>query len=116
MIGNNEGVFLLKKLFFGAVIGASLLLGACGSDDDAKKDGSTSAEPDAAALAEQKCMGCHGKNLEGSSAPALTKVGAEKSEEEIHDILINGTKGGMPSGLVNEEEADQLAKWLSEKK
>lgn len=106
----------MKKLFFGAVIGASLLLGACGGNDDAKKDGGTSAEPDAAALAEQKCMGCHGKNLEGSSAPALTKVGAEKSEEEIHDILMNGTKGGMPSGLVSEEEADQLAKWLSEKK
>ena len=105
----------MKKRLLSVIVGVSLMLGACGSNEDASKGG-TSAEPDAAQLAEQKCMGCHGKNLEGSSAPALTKVGAEKSEAEIHDILINGTKGGMPSGLVSEEEADELAKWLSEKK
>ncbi len=104
----------MKKYWMMTLIGASLLLAACGNDS-ASKDGS-SAEPDAAQLAEQKCMGCHGKNLEGASAPDLTKIGAEKSEDEIHDIIKNGTKGGMPSGLVNDEEAKELAKWLAEKK
>lgn len=106
----------MKKAFFGVMIGASLLLAACGGNDESGKENGTSAEPDATQLAEQKCMGCHGKNLEGGSAPALTKIGAEKSEEEIAKIIKEGTKGGMPAGLVKDEEADTLAKWLAEKK
>ncbi len=37
------------------------------------------------------------------------------SETEIHDIIING-QGGMPGGIIKGEEAEAVAKWLSEKK
>lgn len=93
-----------------------MLLAACGGSDEAGKNSGTTAEPDATQLAEQKCMGCHGKNLEGGSAPALDKIGADKTEEEIATIIKEGTKGGMPAGLVKDDEAEQLAKWLAEKK
>ncbi|MUV39615.1 hypothetical protein JNUCC1_03493 [Lentibacillus sp. JNUCC-1] len=66
---------------------------------------------------QSNCMSCHGEDLSGSgSAPALTEVGADHSKEDIKKIIINGTDGGMPGGLVNNEQADKLAEWLSEKK
>ncbi|OCA91138.1 cytochrome C [Bacillus sp. FJAT-27225] len=63
------------------------------------------------------CVTCHGNQLEGKgNAPKLADVGARLSEAEIKDILIKGTTGGMPGGLVQGAEADAVAKWLSEKK
>ncbi|WP_226036926.1 cytochrome c550 [Aquibacillus saliphilus] len=65
----------------------------------------------------QSCIGCHGGNLEGGgSAPSLQQVGSKYSEEEIHDIILNGIEGtAMPGGLVSGEEAEALASWLAEK-
>lgn len=60
------------------------------------------------------CASCHGGDLEGISAPALNAVGDHLSEDEINEIIMNGTDGGMPGGLVSAEEAAELANWLSE--
>src|SRR5699024_2837160 len=59
------------------------------------------------------CATCHGDDLSGEMGPDLTKVGAELSEDEIHDVIMNG-KGQMPPGLVDADEADALAEWLGE--
>ena len=66
----------------------------------------------------QSCIGCHGGELEGvGNAPALTNIGSKYSEEEIHDIIVNGIEGtAMPGGMATGEEAEVLAKWLAEKK
>ena len=56
------------------------------------------------------------ENLEGAGgAPALADVGSRLSEEEIHDVIING-RPGMPGNLIKGEEAEAVAKWLAEKK
>lgn len=60
------------------------------------------------------CASCHGADLEGTSAPSLVDVGSKFSEDEIKDIIINGTDGGMPAGLVDAEQSAALAEWLSE--
>lgn len=110
----------MKKKLLAAVFGTMLILGACGDDgDDASKDdgatGGDSVAVDAEAVVQQKCITCHGGNLEGGSGPALDKIGATMSEEEIHDVIING-QGGMPKEIIKGDDADAVAKWLAEKK
>jgi len=61
-----------------------------------------------------ECASCHGDDLSGDSAPELQEVGERLSEDEIETIINEGTDGGMPGGLVDAEEAQQLAEWLSE--
>lgn len=115
----------MKKKLLAAVFGATLLLGACGGGDDdttVDEDATTdtpdteeTSSVDPEAVVDQSCIQCHGGNLEGGSGPDLTSVGATHSEDEIHDIIENG-QGGMPPGLIEGEELDAVAKWLSEKK
>jgi cytochrome c550 len=59
----------------------------------------------------QSCAGCHGSAYEGGMGPALKGIG--KSQEEIKEILTNGLPGGMPAGLVQGEQADAMAEWLT---
>lgn len=110
----------LKKKLLVAIFGAVLVLGACGGGDDNAKDDAAAPEGetasvDAEAVANGKCITCHGGNLEGASGPALDKIGAEMSEAEIRDVIANG-QGGMPGNIIEGEEADAVAKWLAEKK
>ncbi len=44
----------------------------------------------------------------------MKEVGGKYKESEIKDIVVNG-RGGMPGNLVDEKEAEAVAKWLSEK-
>lgn len=111
----------MNKKLLAAIFGSVLVLGACGGDDEGdsnagsdNNDGSSVAV-DAEAVVQQKCISCHGGNLEGASAPALDKIGADLSEEEIHTIIVDG-KGGMPGGLIKGDDADAVAAWLAEKK
>jgi len=60
------------------------------------------------------CASCHGSDLTGGSAPDLTEVGDSHSADEIEEIIIEGTDGGMPGGLVDNEQAAELAEWLAE--
>ncbi|ALC84945.1 MULTISPECIES: cytochrome c550 [Bacillaceae] len=65
---------------------------------------------DPEALAQGKCIGCHGNSYEGQGAfPSL--VATKLSEDEIKDVLANG-KGAMPGGLVPEENLDAMAAWV----
>lgn len=111
----------MKKKLLAAMFGAVLVLGACGGGDKAKEadktpgTGADVAAVDGEAVVNKSCVSCHGGNLEGASAPAINKAGEKFSEEELHDIIINGV-GGMPPGIVKGEEAEAAAKWLSEQK
>lgn len=110
----------MKNKLLVAIFGAVLVLGACGGGDDKAKEetpdtGGDVAMVDAEAVVNQSCVTCHGGNLEGASGPALDKIGAKLSEAEIHDVIING-QGGMPPKIIEGEDADAVAKWLSEKK
>lgn len=114
----------MKNKLLATLFGAALVLGACGGGDDnasepnndaTNDNGAATTEVDAEAVVQQSCASCHGGNLEGGAGPALDKIGASLSEEEIHDVIVNG-KGAMPPGVIKGEEADAVAAWLAEKK
>ncbi|MGD7043375.1 c-type cytochrome [Jeotgalibacillus proteolyticus] len=103
----------MKKLVLSFVMGSAVFLAACGGDSDSS--GSSAEEMDPAELYMGKCSSCHGGNLEGSSAPDISSVGASKSYDEILDVILEG-QGMMPGGMLEGERAEEVAKWLSEKK
>ena len=112
----------MKKKLLAAVFGAVLVLGACGGGGDKSKEkeeaapSGETASVDAEKIVNNKCIACHGGNLEGASGPALDKIGATLSEDEIHDVIVNG-QGGMPGGIIkDEEEVTAVAEWLAAKK
>ncbi|PYF05983.1 cytochrome c551 [Ureibacillus chungkukjangi] len=121
----------MKKAWLALVFGSALFLAACGGGDDEATDTNTGTEDtvteetgdtatggaDAAAgeeLVQSSCTSCHGGNLQGmGNTPALSDVGSRLSEEEIHDVIVNG-RGGMPKGLLQGEDAEAAAAWLAQ--
>ena len=124
----------MKKAWLALVFGSALFLAACGGGDDEATNNNADMEDkatdeatdtgdtatggaDAAAgeeLVQSSCTSCHGGNLQGmGNTPALSDVGSRLSEEEIHDVIVNG-RGGMPKGLLQGEDAEAAAAWLAQ--
>lgn len=108
----------MKKKLLALLMGTTVVMGlaACGGGSDTSKNsdgGNTSA---AEKIVAQKCASCHGGDLKGSVGPALNKIGAKYSKEEILGIIKNGKGGGMPAGLISGDDADKVATWLAAKK
>jgi cytochrome c550 len=59
----------------------------------------------------QNCISCHGNAYQGVVGPALKGVGDRLSADEIKNIITNG-KNTMPAGLVKEEQAAGMVKFL----
>jgi PQQ-dependent dehydrogenase (methanol/ethanol family) len=63
----------------------------------------------------QLCAGCHGDGGTGTDrGPTLINSRSlrSQSEEQIRDIIRNGTQGGMPPFQLPEPELKSLAKWV----
>lgn len=126
----------MKKAWLALIFGSALFLAACGGGNDEATDTETGTEDtatedttgtedtttegaDAGAgeeLVKSSCISCHGGNLEGmGNTPSLADVGGRLSEEEIHNVIVNG-RGGMPGGLLQGEDAEAAAAWLAEQK
>lgn len=112
----------MKNKLLATLFGAALVLGACGggadkaTETDTTKDNpAVTTNVDAEVVVQKNCASCHGGNLQGGMGPALDKIGATLSEEEIHSAIVNG-KGTMPGGVIKGEEADAVAAWLAAKK
>jgi PQQ-dependent dehydrogenase (methanol/ethanol family) len=63
---------------------------------------------------ETLCSGCHGGGGRGGErAPALVNNRSlrSRSESQIHDLIRDGTPGGMPSFPLPEEQLQALARW-----
>ncbi|TFD95817.1 cytochrome c551 [Jeotgalibacillus sp. R-1-5s-1] len=107
----------MKKWWLALAAGSVLVLGACGGGEETTDSGSgeqaSSGELDPREVYVGNCSGCHGDNLEGGSGPNLEDVGSRYSYDEILDIIQNG-KGRMPGNLIEGEEAEVVAQWLSE--
>lgn len=82
-----------------------------GEETEVIEEGEIASDPEE--IYKNNCAVCHGDDLSDGSAPELTQVGNKLSEDEIKEIIINGT-GSMPPGLVGNTEAELLAEWLSE--
>nr|WP_263314001.1 cytochrome c [Mammaliicoccus sp. Marseille-Q6498] len=92
----------------------SITLAGCGqSSDDSKSESHTSKGEEL--FKNNSCVGCHGKDLEGASGPSLKNVGSKKSEADIEKIINEG-KGSMPSKVVDEKDAKEIASWLAKQK
>ncbi|MGJ7921399.1 cytochrome c550 [Neobacillus sp. LXY-4] len=61
----------------------------------------------------QSCVGCHGADYSGGVGPALKGVGKRLSQDEIKTVVTKG-RNSMPPGLVPEDKAADMAKWLAE--
>ncbi|WP_240374401.1 c-type cytochrome [Bacillus piscicola] len=107
----------MKKFLMALAGSAVLVLGACGGGGDEGAgdtgDGGEGGDTYDAAAAEElyqgNCAQCHGENLEGANGPAI--AGAD--EGHVLEMIQNGGNG-MPSGLLEGEEAENVAKWVSE--
>jgi cytochrome c550 len=105
-------VFGIGLIFFLSVDGVINKEEIAATEEAAEGGGeeATAGEFDPEALAQGKCIGCHGSAYEGQGAfPSL--VGTALSEDEVKDVLANG-KGAMPAGLVPEENIDAMAAWV----
>lgn len=104
----------MKKSLLAVLLGASLALAACGGEDTSSDD---STKSDGEKIVMKSCATCHGGNLQGSrSTPNLNEVGSRLTEDEIYNTIVNGTKNGMPGGLISDEDAKKAAEWLSQQK
>lgn len=77
--------------------------------EEGTKDEGASAEFDAEAVTQQKCIGCHGGDLKGGVGPNLH--GEDKDAKALHEIIKNG-KGGMPAGLIEDENIDAMVEYI----
>ena len=114
----------MKKMLLALLMGATLALAACGSDEaketptnnsSSSSETTTADAGNEAKLYENKCSSCHGQNLEGGVGPALDTIGSSMSQEEIEAVIESG-KGMMPAKALEGEEATAVAAWLAEKK
>ncbi|KAB7706497.1 c-type cytochrome [Bacillus aerolatus] len=111
-----------KKSLMALLIGSSMALAACGGGDgdDKANEGNNDAGTETAnargeEVYKQSCLSCHGENLEGAVGPALDKVGADHSKDDILNIIKNG-QGQMPPNVVEGADAEAVAEWLATKK
>lgn len=87
-----------------------------GEQQEESSGGGEEAAAEPEQIFENNCASCHGADLSGGAGPDLTQVGSRLEESEIHDIITNGTDGGMPpfGNQLAEEEINALAAWLAE--
>lgn len=93
---------------------AFLLFTACDSGDNNQ---ATNRDAVAIDLYKQSCQSCHAADLSGQVGPGLQEIGSKLTEEQLYEIIHDGTKG-MPSyqNRFDQEEIEALAQWLAKKK
>lgn len=109
----------MKKSALALIFGSALFLAACGGDDTDTSSGGEATKSVGETVVQKNCTTCHGGNLQGGgAAPALNDVGARLTAEEIKDIVVNGTSGGMPpyGNNFEESEIEEIVAYLAEQK
>ena len=81
-----------------------------GATEEEAEGGESAEGFDPEAVAQGKCIACHGGDLAGQgSFPSL--VDTKLSTEEIAEVIKNG-KGAMPPGLVPAANVDEMAEYI----
>jgi cytochrome c550 len=101
----------LGLIFFMSLYGLEQKEEIAGQDEEGNtEEVASSAEFDAEAVTQGKCIGCHGGDLTGGMGPGL--VGTTLSADDIKDIIQNG-KGMMPpQGITDAAELDAMAEYI----
>ena len=82
-----------------------------GTEQGKEEENANTGEFDAEAVAQQKCISCHGEGLSGGMGPAL--AGSSFEADEMHDAIKNGVPGtAMPAGLVPDEHIDEMVDYI----
>lgn len=101
---------------------AIFIVAGCGNQSDENNNSQegeqsgTTAEAEIPQAYQTSCASCHGGNLEGGFGPALDKIGAKMSKEEISDIIKDGVGSMPPQKNVPDSDRESLAEWLAEQK
>ncbi|AGK54950.1 cytochrome c550 [Bacillus sp. 1NLA3E] len=117
MMNRNPIIPFVVIMVFG--IGLMFLLSFKGLGDakdlaEEKDGGGTKTETVAEKpedIYQKSCIGCHGDQYQGGVGPKLKGVGTRRSDDEIKTIITKG-KNAMPPGLVSEDKAPEMVKWL----
>ena len=98
-------------IFFMSLYGLEQKKEIAGQDEDGvTEEAVDTAEFDAEAVTQGKCIGCHGGDLTGGMGPGL--VGTNLSKDELKDTIKNG-KGSMPpQGITDDAELDAMADYI----
>ncbi|MEB3102270.1 c-type cytochrome [Ferviditalea candida] len=131
---------MLKKItvYTGALLLMIAMLSACGAKTDNQvspqpSPGATqgadqgaapggkqeAAKVDVQAIYTQKCVTCHGTDLEGKlgGKTNLQHVGATLTKDQIATQISNGGNGMLAfKGTLSEDEIEAMAEWLAAKK
>ncbi|MFC7393321.1 cytochrome c550 [Scopulibacillus cellulosilyticus] len=108
------GIIAVLGIIF--VIVLSVWGGNIVQDRQAEKAGkSDTANVKPEEIFKQNCSSCHGQNLQGGAGPNLQHIGKKISKDRILKQIKNGG-GGMPANVIQGEEAQKVADWLSKKK
>lgn len=97
---SSQGVAALGALLFLAAVRMYGQQAASGSGTDARE------------IFDHRCESCHGENAEGTDrGPGLrnNRTLRSRSEDQIEQIIRNGTRGGMPAFPLPEAETKALA-------
>lgn len=101
----------LGLIFFMSLYGLDQQEEIANKDGEGKTEDVATAEFDAEAVAQGKCIACHGGDLTGGGGPGL--VGTDLSKDELKDIILNGKGAGMPGGLIKDDaELDAMADYI----
>jgi len=80
------------------------------SDTDTDTD-TDSAEVDGATVFSDNCAACHGADGTGGAGADLTAVVPGMTEEEVQDVVLNGS-GNMGAISVSDDEAAAVATYV----
>lgn len=121
----------MMKTFLLAMVGAALIVSGCGSADGTTKDKEPEVVETPVATPEVeevivefdadrakddyvnagRCAGCHGEQLQGASAGAITGL----TKDEVLLAIQEGPKH-MPKNLITGEPAENLSAWIASHK
>lgn len=112
----SVGILIMIVLSFVGVNQMEQIQQAAEGGGEQQESGGEQVSADPEEIFQNNCASCHGSDLSGGAGPDLTQVGSRLDESEIHDIIANGTDGGMPAfgNQLAEEEISTLSTWLAE--
>lgn len=107
----KSNLFVRKLAVILMMSSITILMTACGGQAASELQG----PDDAVAVFKQRCMQCHGTELQGKMGPEsnLQRIGATLTKEQIISVIHNGGERMPAINGISGEDAEKVAAWLS---